>query len=334
MTDLITPVNLIILVTYVALLLYILLGGADYGAGILEVFRGSKSEQGGIVDRAIGPVWEANHMWLVLMIVILFNGFPRLFVTLTTFLHIPLVAILVGIVVRGVTFTFRHYDVRKGNGLYTWAFSLSSLWTSLWFGVILAAMVLGRIDPAGSDVFSLYVAPWWNLFCLATAWFVAALFTYLAACYLVGEAESEEMKSFFRRRALAANLALVFLGGLVFAAAEHDGAAFTRTFLREPACLACVGLATLFWAFQWFYPKLRASRVLAGGQVTFILLGFAIAQHPTVIQTKPGPLTFAGTAAPAATMFQLLLALLVGLCIILPSLVLLFWIFKKKTLTK
>src|SRR3982750_1491425 len=101
--------NLIITILGASFVLYALLGGADYGAGIIEAFSGRKGEQ--TVSRALAPVWEANHVWLILAIVILFTGFPAVYSSISTVLHIPLMVVLVGIIFRGCAFTFRHYDV-------------------------------------------------------------------------------------------------------------------------------------------------------------------------------------------------------------------------------
>lgn len=328
-------IELIGLIAFTALVLYVLFGGADYGAGILELFRRRETarEQERLITRAIGPVWEANHIWLILITVILFNGFPPLYQTLTTSLHIPMVAVLVGIVIRGVNFTFRHYDVadRRRDRFYTGSFALSSLWTAVWLGVLVGACILGRLDPAGMDVFTVYIRPWLNLFSFAVGLFVACVFTYLAACFLVGEADSDRMKRFFVRRALLANVAVVLSGALVFVAAEADGLPLAARFAAHPGSLLAMAVATAFWWAQWASRRrwnFVLSRVLAAGQVVSILVGFALIQSPVIMMTAAGPLTLENSASPPATLWQLLLALLVGLAVILPSLAVLFWIFK------
>src|ERR1035437_1169734 len=137
--------DIIIFVLGIALLLYILLGGADFGAGIIEIFTGKKGID--TISKAIAPVWEANHIWLILAIVILFNGFPHVFTTLTTYLHIPLLIVLIGIIFRGTAFTFRYYDTIKDktHKYYTVLFRISSLLTPFFLGVTLGAIILGKI---------------------------------------------------------------------------------------------------------------------------------------------------------------------------------------------
>ena len=92
--------EIIIVVLGIAILLYVLLGGADFGAGIVEWITGKKGIK--TISQAIAPVWEANHIWIILAVVILFNGFPLVYTRLTTYLHIPLLIILIGIIIRGI----------------------------------------------------------------------------------------------------------------------------------------------------------------------------------------------------------------------------------------
>ena len=87
-----------------AILLYVLLGGADFGAGILEIFTRRKGIN--TISNAIAPVWEANHIWLIVVIVVLFNAFPMVYSTLLTYLHIPVMMALFGIIFRGTAFAF------------------------------------------------------------------------------------------------------------------------------------------------------------------------------------------------------------------------------------
>lgn len=331
-------VDLISLISFAALFLYLLFGGADYGAGILELFRTHNvvEEQEEIITDAIGPVWEANHIWLILIVVILFCGFPQLYVTLTTSLHVPLVALLLGIVVRGVAFTYRHYDEFKGkpDKLYSWLFALSSLWTSVWLGIIVGACVLGKIDLVSADPYARYVEPWFNSFCLTMGIFLAALFAFLASTFLISEAETARMKKFFHRRALATNLAVLQSGAFLFIAAEWNDKSLASDLLERPASLLMLGLATALGWLIWPLRRLKNqiwSRMLAASVVLCAVLGFYFIHSPALIVTTDSYLNFRNTAAPDATLRQLLIALAIGLFMILPSLFLLFWIFKFKS---
>lgn len=199
----------------ISLLFYVLFGGADFGAGIIEIFAGRRHYH--TISKAIAPVWEANHIWLILVVVILFMGFPLIYADMSRYLHIPLLALLVGIVLRGCAFTFRHYDAIKDQSQdwYTFIFRLSSLFTPLFLGMVAGGMLVGRMPVAmhNGSFYSLFIAPWFNLFCLAVGIFTVCLFSFLAAVYLIGEARSEEETHTFVRAARNSNIALVLAGG-------------------------------------------------------------------------------------------------------------------------
>ena len=121
--------SIIIIILGVSFVLYTILGGADFGAGIIETFAGRKGER--TISKALAPVWEANHVWLILAVVILFTGFPQVYSSISTALHIPLMLVLLGIIFRGTAFTFRHYDVKQDHThkYYTLLFKVSSFIT-------------------------------------------------------------------------------------------------------------------------------------------------------------------------------------------------------------
>ena len=320
-----------------SLLLYVVFGGADYGAGILELLpirRNLRAEQTDVINKAMGPVWEANHMWLILVIVILFMGFPLVFTTLMTALHIPMVALLVGIVIRGSVFTFRHYDAlpeEKSQRVYTWIFGLSSFWTAMWLGIIVASLNRGAIDPTSLDFYTAYIRPWWGLYPLTTGLFVVSIFTFLAATYLIGETSHVEIKKLFARRAYILNILVVVMGGLVFLTSDFEGNSLLRDFLRHPAAITCLVAATGLFVVLWFFIEKRKSlptRITAAGQASLILAGWYLLYAPNAMTTTNGPLSFFSAAAPPATLFQLVLALLVGSLFIFPSLFFLIKVFK------
>src|SRR6201996_9693167 len=130
----------VIVFLWVALLLYLILGGADFGAGIIELFTSedNKVKTRKISYQAIGPIWEANHMWLIIAIVILFVGFPTIYSQMCIYLHIPLLIMLMGIIARGTAFSFRNYDAvkdEKTQALYNHIFVYSSVITPLFLGI-------------------------------------------------------------------------------------------------------------------------------------------------------------------------------------------------------
>src|SRR3954463_6396654 len=143
--------TVVILFLCFAILLYFLLGGADFGAGIIELFTsdGNKHRTRKTMYQAIGPIWEANHMWLIITVVILFVGFPDIYSEMCTYLHIPLLILLLGIIARGTAFTFRNYDAIKDENtqnLYNHMFVYSSFVTPLFLGIIAGSALSGQID--------------------------------------------------------------------------------------------------------------------------------------------------------------------------------------------
>ncbi|MDR0902512.1 MAG: cytochrome d ubiquinol oxidase subunit II [Opitutaceae bacterium] len=324
-----------------SLLLYTLLGGSDYGAGIIELLPSGalRDRQKRVVNEAMGPVWEANHIWLILIVVILFNGFPPIFTTLMTALHVPMLALLAGIVVRGSVFTFRHYDAvqaEKSQRVYTLLFGCSSLWTAFWLGIIVASLNRGLIDTSAPDAYAAYIAPWVGWYPLAVGFFVACIFLFLAGIYLIGETDDDALRSHFSRIAATANVLVIASGGLVFAASLLEKENLLSVFFHHPPALLALGLAALLFVALWVAARNRGARqalvirVIAGGQVTLILLGWWLLYAPNAMLTAGGPLNFYAEVAPASTQRQLVIALLVGSLIIFPSLFFLLRVFKAR----
>lgn len=330
-------INVLLFFIAASLLLYVVLGGADYGAGILELLPSGKlrEKQKKLINRAMGPVWEANHMWLIIVVVIAFMGFPKGFTIIMTSLHIPMVALLIGIVIRGAAFTFRHYDAiqePRSQKFYTWLFGLSSLWTSIWFGIIAASLFRGEIDTRAAGFTEAYIDPWLGLYPLSTGLFATSIFAYLASIYLIGETSDVEMKRYYSRRAFTFNIAVVACGGLAFLTSYAEGGDLTELFFGDPLSVGCLIMATLFFAVLWFAAKKRNTyviRILAAGQAACILTGWSYAYAPNILIDKAtGPLSFYAAAAPDPTLLQLNIALLVGSVFIFPSLFFLLRVFK------
>ncbi|TXK45306.1 cytochrome d ubiquinol oxidase subunit II [Pontibacter qinzhouensis] len=325
---------IIITILGVSFILYTLLGGADFGAGIVETVAGRKGER--IVSKAIAPVWEANHVWLILAIVILFTGFPLVYATISVALHIPLMIVLLGIVMRGTSFTFRHYDVThdKTHAYYSIFFKASSFITPVFLGITLGAMILGNINLEYTGSFyEQYIAPWFNLFCLAMGLFSASLFGYIAAVFLIGEATyAIEQKRYVRISKIFLFLTII-LGVVVFLAAEQENHQLFNEFFQSSLSIgsfAAVALLTPVTYYLFNHPNIVLLRIAIGLQVTLIMLGWFAIQFPILVYEKNGNhLTFYNTQAPYATLYQLLIALIVGLLFVLPAFYFLFKVFKK-----
>jgi cytochrome d ubiquinol oxidase subunit II len=334
------PLMLFVVIAFlgVSLFLYCLLGGADFGAGVLELFLGKSRRQAQrkIIDKAMGPVWEANHMWLILMVVILFMGFPAVYTRVSVNLHIPLTAMLIGIIARGCSFTFRHYDAVKGRSqrAYTAFFVFSSVWTPFCLGVVMGALVPGALDPDATTYAAAYVDPWLRPFPFALGLFTVCLFTFVAAVYLVGECpDNDELRRSFARKARWASVAAIASGWLVFAGAHADGVPLLAEFLDFGWALAFMTLATACFGVLWVALRrdwIWTARVMVGAQVALILGGWLLVQYPVLVRMPAGSLTFFNAHAPAATLNQLGGALLVGSVFILPALLWLFLVFKSE----
>lgn len=316
-----------------SIVFYVLFGGADFGAGVLELLSGTQDRE--TTAHAIGPVWEANHVWLILVVVILFMGFPKIYSAMSLYLHIPLLIMLVGIIFRGTAFTFMHYDAiqDQSNYAYNLAFKISSVITPLFLGVVTGAAVLGRINPNADSFYEAFMAPWMNLFSFSVGLFSLVLFTFLAAVYLIGETTEARKREAFIHAAKRLNAAAVVTGVLVFGAAQWDGLPLLGLFLQSPVALLTAVLATLALPLLWrslHRAQVTRARILAAGQVVFVLLAWFWVQYPVVINMGTGeqPLTFYNSAAPDATLLQLVIALVIGSCIILPYLYYLMATFK------
>lgn len=321
-----------------AVLLYFLLGGADFGAGIIEMFTSDKNitRTRKTLYHAIGPIWEANHMWLIIAIVILFVGYPSIYGELSIYLHIPLLIMLMGIIARGTAFVFRHYDaVRDGmqeiyNGIFVW----SSFITPLFLGIIAGSTISGHIDPSAATFQSAYIFSWLNPFSLAIGFFTVALCGFLAAVYLIGEAENENDRRRFVRKAKVTNIIAVVCGFLVFAAAKLDDVPLFLWIIRDPVGLAAVIMAlfSLVMLWRWIDKKPPyVLRMLVAFQVSMILVAISFSHFPNVVIMADGNhLSLFENQAPFKTMQALGWALILGSVFILPALFYLYYSFQKK----
>jgi cytochrome d ubiquinol oxidase subunit II len=326
-----------------ALVAYALLGGADFGGGVWDLLaRGPRREaQRALVADAIGPIWEANHVWLILVVVLCFTCFPAGFARISTVLHVPLTLMLMGVVLRGSAFVFRAYDTRRDVVQRRWGllFAVASLVTPVLLGIALGALAsgaVGRVDLMRPGFAERFVDPWATPFALAVGGLALALFAFLAAAYLVVEAAEQHrgdpqvgagLVRDFAGRAVAAQCATVLAAGAVvwLAPAADAGAAVPRTgpwavALQGTFALSVVAALALLHAGRW-----RAARLAAQAQATVLVWGWAWAQFPAVV---PPHGTAAALAAPAITLALCLGTLAAGSLVLLPSFVYLFRVFK------
>jgi cytochrome d ubiquinol oxidase subunit II len=328
----------VIIYLWTAILLYLLLGGADFGAGIIELFTSKKNERltRRTMYKAIGPIWEANHMWLIITIVILFVGFPAIYTTMSIHLHIPLVIMLLGIIARGTAFTFRHYDavVDDMQTIYNRIFTLSSFITPLFLGIIAGSAVSGQIDTQAKDFLTAYIYSWLNFFSVAVGFFTVAICGFLAAIYLVGETDNEQYKAHFIKKARHMSIAAVICGVLVFIAAYAEDIPLPAWIFGNAVGVAAItsaGVSLLLLWYLLFKEKTKTIRILAGFQVTMILLATTYIHYPNIVLLKNGGyLSLIEHRGHAKTIDALAWALLIGSVFILPALFYLIYSFQKK----
>ena len=327
---------------WVSILLYILLGGADFGAGIIELFTSekNKSKTRQTMYMAIGPIWEANHMWLIIAIVILFVGFPVIYATMSVYLHIPLAIMLLGIIARGTAFAFRHYDAVVDNmqKVYNKIFVSSSFITPLFLGIIAGSAVSGRIDNEAVSFTDAYIFSWLNWFSLATGLFTVAICGFLAAIFIIGETNDEGEKTRFIRKAKHMTIAAFIAGTLVFVAGYFEGVPIFSWIFKNPVGVAAISAALISLIIQWIFLYRRNTntlRILAGFQVTMILLAVTVRHYPNIVLLKDGKsLSLLEHAGHEQTIFYLGVALLVGSVFILPALYYLLYSFHRSAVVK
>jgi cytochrome d ubiquinol oxidase subunit II len=306
---------------------YAVFGGADFGAGFWSLVAG-KGERGGrareLVDWAIGPVWEANHVWLIFVLVVLWTGFSTAFGSIFSTLFIPLCLAALGIVLRGSGFAF-HKTARRlqGQDLAERLFGLSSLLTPFFLGTVVGAVASGRVpvgNAAGDPVTS-----WLNPLSLVIGALFVVTSAYLAAVFLVSDARragAPDLERYFSTRALASAVVagVLAVAGILVLRADaryvYDGLTGDGLPLVILSGLCGAGVLALLAR-----GRRRGTRPLAVGAVVAVVWGWAVAQHPYLL---PQVLTIDQAAAPHATLTSLLIVFGVAIALVIPSLALLF----------
>jgi cytochrome bd ubiquinol oxidase subunit II len=321
-----------------ALIFYAVTGGADYGGGMWDLLAtGSRAgEQRSVIAKAIGPIWEADHVWLILVIVILFTGFPRGFAALTTALNIPMTLMLIGIVLRGTAFIFRKYDVKSDKVQFRWSalFGAASFFTTFIQGVTLGALSTGQIRIIDGRLATGFFAGWLTPFAIACGLFALALFAFLAATYLTVDTTGEhDVQNDFRLRALWSGSALAPIAFAVFITSKQGAPEMYQGLTQWWAPLlisatVCFAIAALVSLWLRRFPL---ARIAAISEVTLILGGWSLSQYPKLITPD---ITIFNAAAPAITLRLLIYALVAGAIVLFPSLFFLFRIFKGKGATE
>jgi len=317
-------------VLWMGVMLYAVFGGADFGAGFWDLVAGG-NERGkrprALIDATIAPVWEANHVWLIFSLVMLWTGFPTGFASLTSTLFVPLTVVVFGIVLRGSGFAFLRVSARVGSGrayrAYRGVFALSSVVTPFFLGAVAGAIASGRV-PVGNASGGL-VSSWVSPVSMLGGVLAVVTCAYLAAVFLVAEARhrnATDLERYFRARALGAAVVagLVALGGIAVLDndAHHLFVRLTHAALPLVIMSAVCGIGAVAALLR---NAARLARVLAVGAVVTVIGGWGVAQYPYLLGTH---LRLDTAAAPDATLVALLSVFGVAVFTCGPALILLY----------
>jgi cytochrome d ubiquinol oxidase subunit II len=318
--------NLIAVVLFVGVLFYAVFGGADFGAGFWDLTAGG-AERGRrpreLIDHSLGPVWEANHVWLIYCLVVLWSAFPGAFAAIMTTLYVPLGLAALGIILRGSGFAFRKVAVRTSEQrLAGAAFAASSVITPFFFGAVAGGIASGRVPTAGGGD---PLRSWLNPTSALGGALAVVVCAYLAAVFLTAEARMREvadLEAYFRRRALLAAGAagILALGGIGIL--DQDANRLFHRLIGPGLPLVIVsalsGAAALVLLRQ---AAPRIVRVLAVVAVAALVGGWGVAQYPFLLGNH---LRIAQAAAPNATLIALTVVFGAAVLLVVPSLALLY----------
>ena len=316
----------VVAVLWLVVTVYATTGGADFGGGVWDLLAGGDRRGAAprrLIDRSIAPVWEANHVWLVIILVVLWTGFPPAFEAIMTTLFVPISVAAFGVLLRGSGFAFRSSSVRlRYRRLSGALFASSSLITPFFFGTVSAAIVTGKVHTVahGTDI-----SAWTTPTALVLGSLAVVAFAYLAAVYLTSEAERHDatLTEYFRRRALgsgilAGGLAALALYELIRSAprvADHLTSGAGLGLLVASSVLGGTVLVAL--ALR----RIAGLRYLAAATFVAMLWGWAVAQYPAML---PGSLSIRAAAAPTASLVTELFVVGVICLIVVPSFLLLY----------
>jgi cytochrome bd ubiquinol oxidase subunit II len=314
-------------VLWVGATFYTVFGGADFGAGFWSLSapggeRGRRVRE--LVDWAIGPVWEANHVWLIFVLVVLWTAFSEAFGSIFSTLFVPLSLAALGIVLRGSGFAFqRTARTQRGRDVAERLFGLSSLLTPFFMGTVIGAIAAGRVPVGNAEGDP--VTSWLNGTSLVIGALFVATCAYVAAVFLVSDARrasAADLERYFRERALGAALvtgALAVAGILVLKGdADYVYDRLTHEGLPLVIVSGLCGLGALVLLARG---ARRGVRPLAVGAVVAVVWGWGVAQWPYLLPEK---LTIAQAAAPDPTLAGLLIVFGVAVALVLPAIALLF----------
>lgn len=325
---------------WLSICLYLLFGGADFGAGIVELLtfnKRDKIEVRQIMDSTMGPVWEANHMWLIIFIVIMFVGFPQMYSLMSTYNHIPLILMLLGVIARGTSYTFRHYDVINDNWekLYSKIFIYASFLTPLFLGIVAGSAVSGSINTHPHNFLEGYVYSWLTPFNISVGIFTSACCAYLAAIYAIKDVANQSATQIVLIRKAKQMMLFVILSAiLVFGVGMYSHLPIIDWIYKSPIGTISVFLSVLCMCLVYFSlvkNKFNFIRFLAASQIGLFLVAGTEGHFPYLIYLKDGSsMSLLKDHGADTTINCLAWALLIGSCLILPFLIYLIIAFSRK----
>jgi cytochrome d ubiquinol oxidase subunit II len=323
------------IVLFVCITAYAVFGGADFGAGFWDLIAGG-AKRGerprALIDHSIGPVWEANHVWLIFTLVIMWTAFSEAFASITLTLFVPLTLAALGIVLRGSSFAFRKAVLRtRDQRNFGAAFAAASVLVPYCMGAVAGAIASGRV-PAGGEAGDPWTS-WVNPTSVLGGLLAISTCAFLSATYMVWDArrmEDPELAEYFRRRSVGAAIVagvLAFAGIFIL----HADATYVFHGLTSRAAPAVVvsavcGVGSLLLLIRH---AARGARILAMGAVASVVVAWGIAQWPYMLPTT---LTVDDAAAPTATLEAILVVFAVAIVVIIPSIALLFVLDQKSLL--
>ena len=327
-----TLAEVVLGVMFVGLIAYGLFGGADFGGGIWDLLAGGTrrgARQRDLIEHSIAPVWEANHVWLIFVLVVLWTAFPGAFAAVVTTLYIPLTLAAFGMIARGAAFAFRKSISTLGMRRFLGAsFALASLVTPYFLGAVVGGVASGRV-PAGiaaGDV----ITSWTNPTSVLGGVLAVLVCAYLAAVFLCADAHreaAEDLADQFRARAIgtAVLTGLIGIAGLFVLRADAPLLFEGLTGRALPVVVLSVvaGVAAFVLLATRRYVPARLASALA---VTAILVGWAVAQYPYLLLPE---VTIEEAAGGRATLVAMLVALVGGSLILVPALVYLYVLFQR-----
>jgi cytochrome d ubiquinol oxidase subunit II len=316
-----------------ALIFYALLGGADFGGGVWDLFnRGPRTAARRLlIARAIGPVWETNHIWVIVAVVVLFTAFPQALAVISTSLFVPVTLMIAGIVLRGAAFAFHHYHLHEEGGRGRWGmlFSGASLLTPVLLGVIIGAVSSGDIR-AQTAILAGASTAWIAPFPLSVGLLTLAVFSYLAAVYLILETDDPDLREDFRIRALWTSVAVAGLLVVVPLLARNGAPDVFHALLGSDWSVGVVFLVASVALGSHVALLLRAyglARACVAAEATLILVGWGAAQYPFLVRPD---LSIPSAVSPPETLRVILIALAAGALFLFPSIFALFRLFKRE----